>query len=959
MSHKNNTAWRLYVLIAALGLILVGLTIFGLYRATIISSRYMPLQDAMEETKVHLTQAHLWLEEYLGGDKSSIDGAFDKFEEAHADVLFMLEGGSDAEWTYSPVTDQDIRHQLKLYLSQLKTLEQLTQQRVDFPERSGPGSMLDQQYDEQFAALLVSADNAEVLLQESLRRDIRNFTIVQSSILVILIMLSVGAGVAFHLFRKHEAASRRSLEKALDRSRNIEGKLRQYESIVSSSSDMMALVDRNFTYLTVNDAYSAAFDLAEEQIVGHTVPEVFGDEVFEHEIQPQAERCLSGDEVHYEQWFDFPASGRQFMHVAYYPFTGQDKDIIGFVVNARDISRRKKSEDELLTAKRGAEDEKARSDAIVAGMGDGISIQDTDFRILYQNSVHKEMVGEHVGEFCFQAYEKTETVCSGCPLAQAFKDKEPHTSIRSIRRDDGLAHFEITASPIIDPQGNISSGVEIVRDITSRKLVEEELLSKTRQLEESQRVASIGNWEWDVVDNHVSWSDELYRIFGMEPQSFDATYEAFLRMVHPDDREMLDTTVRRSMEAGSHYHVDARMLRADGSSWMMEAIGEVSCDAEGNPLRMGGTAQDVSMRKQAEEQLRLAQFSIDSSVDAIFWINQDARIIYVNRRACEKLGYSRDELLNMSVHDIDPGFPAEAWPDHWREVRERKSFSIESEHRTRSGETFPVEVSVNFVEFEGQEYNCATARDISERRQTEETQKQLMNELVKSNAELQQFAYVASHDLQEPLRMVASYVQLLKKRYRDELDDDARDFIDYASDGAARMRLMIDDLLEYSRLDTKGHAFGSTDSEEALSVAVVNLSEAVKDSGAEITHDRLPIVFADRTQLTLVFQNLLANAIKFHGSEAPRVHVSAAKRDGEWVFSVADNGIGIDSRYQDRIFIIFKRLHSREEYPGTGIGLAVCKRIIDRHNGHIWFESEPGQGATFYFSIPEKGETTE
>jgi len=243
------------------------------------------------------------------------------------------------------------------------------------------------------------------------------------------------------------------------------------------------------------------------------------------------------------------------------------------------------------------------------------------------------------------------------------------------------------------------------------------------------------------------------------------------------------------------------------------------------------------------------------------------------------------------------------------------------------------------------------AEEVAERKQAEENLKQTMADLERSNAELERFAYIASHDLQEPLRMVSSYTQLLERRYKDKLDADAHDFIGYAVNGAKRMQQLINDLLTYSRVGTRGKPFESTDCEAVLNAALANLQVAVSESGAVVTHDLLPTVKADEGQLVQLFQNLLDNAIKFHGKEPPRVHVSAEKKDDEWVFSVKDNGIGINPQYFERVFIIFQRLH-REEYRGTGIGLAIAKRIVHRHGGRIWIESELGKGSTFYFALP-------
>lgn len=226
-------------------------------------------------------------------------------------------------------------------------------------------------------------------------------------------------------------------------------------------------------------------------------------------------------------------------------------------------------------------------------------------------------------------------------------------------------------------------------------------------------------------------------------------------------------------------------------------------------------------------------------------------------------------------------------------------------------------------------------------------------ELSHSNTELQQFAYVASHDLQEPLRMITSYLQLLERRYKDQLDGSANDFIHYAVDGANRMQKLINDLLTYSRIGTKGKEFELVDCNEVLKRALMNLKVTIAEQQATVNAAPLPQLMADATQLTQLFQNLIANAIKFHGENPPIVEIQAEDQKGEWLFSVQDNGIGIEPDYAERIFVIFQRLHNRQEYPGTGIGLAVCKKIVERHGGRIWVQSELDRGATFYFTIPE------
>ena len=257
--------------------------------------------------------------------------------------------------------------------------------------------------------------------------------------------------------------------------------------------------------------------------------------------------------------------------------------------------------------------------------------------------------------------------------------------------------------------------------------------------------------------------------------------------------------------------------------------------------------------------------------------------------------------------------------------------------------------------------NQELLREIEDRTRAEEELRSTTTELGRSNAELEQFAYVASHDLQEPLRMVSTYVQLFEKRFKGTvvIDEKADKYIAYAVEGAKRMQALIGGLLAYSRVGAGDYVTSRVDLNEALDAAQMNLSQELLETGAVITRDPLPTIIGEPTQLTQVFQNLLANASKFHRADVkPHIHVSATRRDTKWVISVKDNGIGIEPEFFDRIFVIFQRLHTRAEFPGTGIGLSICKKVVERHGGRIWIESKPGDGTSFCFTLPAMTEVS-
>jgi PAS domain S-box-containing protein len=380
----------------------------------------------------------------------------------------------------------------------------------------------------------------------------------------------------------------------------------------------------------------------------------------------------------------------------------------------------------------------------------------------------------------------------------------------------------------------------------------------------------------------------------------------------------------------------------------------------------GWSAQRDSSRRGLAE-AALAQMEgryrglLEAAPDAMVVVNQSGGIVLLNVQAEKQFGYHRDELLGQQVKNIIPeGFAERLVADGLRSaahaLAQQIGTGIELTGRRKDGSDFPIEMMLSPLE--GAEGILVTAaiRDISKRKKAEAQLLQKVEELNHSNEELGQFAYVASHDLQEPLRMVASYTQLLAKRYKGRLDSDADEFIAYAVDGANRMQGLIQDLLAYSRAGTNGKVLHEISSENALKEALANLRVTMKESGAVVTHDALPAITTDDVQLAQVFQNLVGNAIKYRSSEAPQVHISAAKNGGkEWVFSVRDNGMGIDPQYFERIFILFQRLHGRKEFKGTGIGLAICKKILERLGGRIWVESQPEKGSTFYFALPESG----
>jgi PAS domain S-box-containing protein len=351
---------------------------------------------------------------------------------------------------------------------------------------------------------------------------------------------------------------------------------------------------------------------------------------------------------------------------------------------------------------------------------------------------------------------------------------------------------------------------------------------------------------------------------------------------------------------------------------------------------------------------------LDSATDSIVTLDHVGNIIEHNSATEQTFGYARAALLSAPFQarlfpsdapNLSPNLP---WGNLATAPNDLLNKRLETIAQRADGRQFPVEMTIVRVPLADPPIFTTFIRDITDRKQAEDALTRYAKELERSNQELTQFAYVASHDLQEPLRMITGYLQLLARRYQGKLDQTAEEFIGFAVDGATRMQQLIRDLLAYSRVSNSEQPFVATNCEDALARVLTNLKLAIEESNALITHDALPTIMADTTQIGQLLQNLIGNALKFRGDHPLRIHVGVEQQAHAWLFSIRDNGIGLEPEYAERIFLIFQRLHTREQYPGTGIGLAICKRIVERHGGQIWVESQPQQGATFHFTIAKE-----
>lgn len=575
-----------------------------------------------------------------------------------------------------------------------------------------------------------------------------------------------------------------------------------------------------------------------------------------------------------------------------------------------------------------------------------------------------ELVGQRVTTIIPHGFAER-LIADGARSAAEALAQQIGTGIElTARRKDGSEFpIEIMLSPLESAAGILVTAA--IRDITVRRAAEQHLVQMEAQYRGLLEAAPDAMLVVDEAGDIVLVNVQAEKQFGY-PRDELIGKQVKTIIPHGFAERLLADAERSEKDALEQYigaGLELVALRKDGSEFPIEIM--LSPLTSADVTLVTAAIRGVAARKAAEQHIvqMEAQYRglLDAVPDPLVVVNEAHEIVLLNIQTEEQFGYRRGELIGQKITAIIPqGFAERLVSDGLRaenlkQVHEFGAGEAISARR-KDGRVFPIEMTLSTLESPDGDLVTAVIRDISARRRAEQFLEEKMVELNRSNKELEQFADIASHDLQEPLRMVASYTQLLARRYKGKLDSDADEFIAFAVDGANRMQRLIQDLLAFSRVGTKGRELVEIDSDQALRYALRNLGGAIEDKSAVVTHDALPGVLADEGQLIQLFQNLVANAIKYQSSATPRVHVSAARDEGDrWIFSVKDNGLGIEEKYFDRIFGMFERLHRREDYSGTGIGLAICRKIVERHGGSISVESQLGQGSTFSFALKGSG----
>jgi PAS domain S-box-containing protein len=737
----------------------------------------------------------------------------------------------------------------------------------------------------------------------------------------------------------------------------------KYRGLLEAAPDAMVVVNQSGEIVLLNLQAEKRFGYRRDELLGQKVtsiiPEGFAERLIADALRSAedalAQQIGTGIELNGRR-----KDGSEFpIEIMLSPL----KSAEGILVTAaiRDISVRRDAEKHLARMEgryRGLL-EAAPDAMVVVDQGGEIVLLNVQAEKRFGYS-RDELIGQKVKNLIPEGFAERLVADSTRSAAEALA-QQIGTGIELIgRRKDGTQFpIELMLSPLESAEGILVTAA--IRDISVRKGAEKHLAQMEGRyrglLEAAPDAMVVVNQGGEIVllnvqaEKQFGYSrDELIgqKVKNLIPEGFAE------RLVADSTRS---TAEALAQQIGTGIELIGK--RKNGSAFPIELMLSPLESAEG--ILVTAAIRDISVRRDAENHLARMEGRyrglLEAAPDAMVVVNQGGEIVLLNVQAEKQFGYSRDELIGQKVKSLIPeGFAERLVADALRSAEDALAqqigTGIELIGRRKNGSEFPLELMLSPLESAEGILVTAAIRDITTRKKGEADLLNKVEELNRSNEELGQFAYIASHDLQEPLRMVASYTQLLSRRYKGKLDSDADDFIAFAVDGAGRMQRLIQDLLTYSRVGTKGQDLLETSSEEALQHALINLRGSIEASGAQVTHDPLPTVAADEMQLIQLFQNLVGNAIKYQSPGVPTVHISAIQNGSKkWIFSVKDNGLGIDPQYFEKIFGMFQRLHKREEFAGTGIGLAICKKIVERHGGSISVESQPGQGSTFSFAL--------
>lgn len=718
------------------------------------------------------------------------------------------------------------------------------------------------------------------------------------------------------------------------------------EAILENIPLMVFVKDaETLSFVRINRAGEDLLGMRREDLIGRGDRDVFPPEQAEFFIAKDREVLAKGEVLDTpEEPIDTP-SGRRWLRTRKLPLRdafGEPRYLLGI---SEDVTERVHARE--------------RQDVVLEAVLDGVIMIDERGAVSFFSAAaeaifgypRSEVVGQNVRMLMPEPYRSEHDGY----LENYRRTRTPRVigigrEVVGRRKDGGHFPMELSVTEIVGADGT-TTYLGTVRDVTERVRTDTALRDSQASLAHAQEIAHVGSWEWDIIANAIGWSDEAYRIFGLVPGEVDPTYEAFLERVHPDDRERVMEAVRAAMEDDAPYGLQHRVVRPDGGERVAYEQGEVIRDADGAPIRFVGVVHDITERAAVESMLAQFRETLDQTRDSVFIFDANTLFFtYANQGAVDQVGWSAEELMRMHPYDIKPEFT----PESFRELLvplitgPTPSLVVQTMHRHRDGHLIPVEIVLQYVVSRGDDARfVAIVRDITERRRTEEA-------LRRSNADLERFASLASHDLQAPLRAVSGFVDILRDHLGDAIDDEGRRYMNHILDGVQRMRALVYGILAYSRVDHDGREMATVRLGDVVDRVRADLAPMIDSARARLDVGPLPEVRGDAAQLGALMQNLVENAVKYQTEgTTPEVTIRAtATVDGGHRITIADNGIGIAPADRERVFEMFQRLHGRDRYAGTGLGLALCRRIVERHGGTIAIDDSPAGGTTFVVFLP-------
>jgi PAS domain S-box-containing protein len=637
--------------------------------------------------------------------------------------------------------------------------------------------------------------------------------------------------------------------------------------------------------------------------------------------------------------------------------------------NIRDISEQKQAEEKLRESE-------SRYRKIYEDGANGMVMVGKDFKFIMANRTFCQLVGyreEELQQLTFVDITHPDDSTKDIPHVKKMIAGEIdvyRTEKRFINKNGQTIWAQLTISPFYDSKGQFLYNLAIIVNITERKKAEMQLVESESLLSRSQEIAHIGSWKLDLTSNNLYWSDEVYRIFGCKPQEFTATYEAFLDFIHPDDRMAVDAAYSGSLREGTDsYEIEHRIVRQGTGEirHVHERCVHVRDDA-GVIIQSIGMVQDITERKQSEEKLKLLNRAIEASSVAVEITDAEGNINYVNPFFTELTGYSYQEVLGKNPRFLKSGnHPKTFYEKLWNTILSGREWTGEFQNKKKNGELYWEKAVISpILNSKGAiTHFVAIKNDITEKKKAEREIIELNQELEKRvesrtaqltevNKELEAFTYSVSHDLRGPLRAINGFAEILVEDYADLLPEEAKRTCFVIRNNAIKMGKLINELLKLSRLSKQEMLFTNIDMNVLADTVFEEVTTIEQKNRILFNRGNLENCYGDGTLIKQVLVNLISNAVKYTGkTEKPVIEIKSEVSDGNIIYTISDNGAGFDMNYADKLFTVFQRLHSEKEFDGTGVGLAIVHRIINRHEGKVWANGTEGKGAEFYFSLPK------